>query len=263
MEGATVEQAGLTSERRPAFESYGLVALAGAVEASAVEEMRRQIWQLLEEREGIRSSEPSTWRAVGASRFRPLHDSGAFAPMASPRVREALDELLGPGLWREPARWGQMLFTLPTEKTWPLPHQGWHLDLPPGRAPLPGVQLFVLLDRLDPGGGGTLVASGTHRLVEGLRRSHPESTHHSADIRRTLQRSVPWLRDLCTLDPTTDRVEHFMDETHDFEGVPLRVIEMTGEPGDVVAVHPWVFHAPALNCGKRARLMLTERIQRR
>ena len=33
---------------------------------------------------------------------------------------------------------------------------------------LPGAQLFLLLDRLAPREGGTLVAGGSHRLVSGL-----------------------------------------------------------------------------------------------
>lgn len=256
------EPTGLTTEQLLEFETSGVLALPGAVEADAIEKMRSQTWELLEQKEGIRAADPSTWRAIGASCFRPLSDVGAFDPMASRRVRAALDDLLGKGCWQEPAHWGQMLFTLPGGQSWTLPHQSWHLDLPPGRIPVAGVQLFVMVEHVSPGGGGTLAASGTHRLVEQLQRDQPERVNHSADIRKTLQRSVPWLEDLLTPDDSVERAARFMADPHDFEGVPLRVVEMTGEPGDAVAMHPWVFHAPAPNCREGARIMLAERIQR-
>jgi hypothetical protein len=47
------------------------------------------------------------------------------------------------------------------------------------------------------------------------------------------------------------------------EGADLQVVEAVGEPGDVVAMHPWILHAPARNCGTRPRMLLTERIRAR
>jgi ectoine hydroxylase-related dioxygenase (phytanoyl-CoA dioxygenase family) len=41
------------------------------------------------------------------------------------------------------------------------------------------------------------------------------------------------------------------------DGVPVRIVELTGEPGDVVFLHPHLFHAPAPNHGRTPRLMVT------
>jgi ectoine hydroxylase-related dioxygenase (phytanoyl-CoA dioxygenase family) len=46
-------------------------------------------------------------------------------------------------------------------------------------------------------------------------------------------------------------------------GVPLRVMEMTGDPGDVIIWHPWLFHCATSNCTSRPRLMLRQPINRR
>ena len=40
----------------------------------------------------------------------------------------------------------------------------------------------------------------------------------------------------------------------------LQVVELTGEPGDVWLMHPWMLHAPSANCSERPRMVLTERI---
>ena len=52
-----------------------------------------------------------------------------------------------------------------------------------------------------------------------------------------------------------DRIESFMHEETDIDGVPVRVVELTGEPGDMVFCHPCVLHCAAPNCGDHPRFM--------
>jgi len=46
-----------------------------------------------------------------------------------------------------------------------------------------------------------------------------------------------------------------MDGETIVEGVPLRVVELTGEPGDMVFCHPLIVHCVAPNRGQRPRFM--------
>jgi hypothetical protein len=46
-----------------------------------------------------------------------------------------------------------------------------------------------------------------------------------------------------------------MDAIEDVEGIPLRVVELTGHPGDVVLIHPWTIHTVAPNVGPTPRFM--------
>jgi hypothetical protein len=41
----------------------------------------------------------------------------------------------------------------------------------------------------------------------------------------------------------------------DVGGVPLRVVELTGEPGDMVFCHPLMVHCSTQNLGTRPRFM--------
>jgi ectoine hydroxylase-related dioxygenase (phytanoyl-CoA dioxygenase family) len=152
----------------------------------------------------------------------------------------------------------------PDSTHWSLPHNVWHTDFPaPGWVGnvLPGVQLFVLLERLEPGQGGTLVIGGSHELMRRLpEREGCDYEGHSAQLRKALARRVPWLRDLWRKGGTEERVERFMRQTTDYDGVPLRVLEMTGEPGDVFFMHPWSIHNASPNTGRRMRIVATERV---
>jgi ectoine hydroxylase-related dioxygenase (phytanoyl-CoA dioxygenase family) len=46
-----------------------------------------------------------------------------------------------------------------------------------------------------------------------------------------------------------------MDRETTVDDVPLRVVELTGEPGDMVFCHPVMVHCAAPNRGARPRFM--------
>ena len=58
-----------------------------------------------------------------------------------------------------------------------------------------------------------------------------------------------------TIAVTADRTAAFMDGETIVEGVPLRVVELTGEPGDMVFCHPLMVHCAAPNRGTQPRFM--------
>jgi ectoine hydroxylase-related dioxygenase (phytanoyl-CoA dioxygenase family) len=52
-----------------------------------------------------------------------------------------------------------------------------------------------------------------------------------------------------------DQIAAFMDAGTLVEGIPLRVVELTGEPGDMVFCHPVMVHCAAPNRDARPRFM--------
>jgi hypothetical protein len=52
-----------------------------------------------------------------------------------------------------------------------------------------------------------------------------------------------------------DRIAAFMGSETIVDGVPLRVVEPAGEPGDIVFCHPVMVHCVAPNRGTRPRFM--------
>jgi ectoine hydroxylase-related dioxygenase (phytanoyl-CoA dioxygenase family) len=98
-----------------------------------------------------------------------------------------------------------------------------------------------------------VVLAGSHRLVERhLRQADPTDPGRSPVVRDAIFAAHPWLRDL-------RRLRH---QGAGVDGVEVRVVELTGEPGDVVFLHPHLFHAPAPNHSPHPRLMVTGGVTR-
>ena len=71
----------------------------------------------------------------------------------------------------------------------------------------------------------------------------------------------PWLRGLREPGHGGDRIQRYIHDGTVVDGVPLRVVELAGEPGDVVVMHSDCFHAAAPNRLAEPRMMLTGMIE--
>jgi hypothetical protein len=247
----------LTPQQREEFDRRGLVRLPGAVPVDAVAAMRDRFWAFLLAEHRIDRDRVETWTTERPRRLQALRRSGAFAPMASDQVRGALDDLLGAGGWRPPAAWGLPLVTFPAVDpgtTWRVPTTGWHIDSYGPERDLPGVTVFAFLNAVAPRGGGTVVLAASHRLVN----HHIATTGvwRPADVKAALAAAHPWLREVWDGGRRPD------DEAV-LAGVPAAVRELTGEPGDVILMHPRTLHTPAPNTADAPRMMLVEIIGRR
>jgi hypothetical protein len=262
----------LSDDQREEFDRSGVLTLREAVHPQAAAEMRERIWSDLA-KQGITPESTDAECRVVPSKVRGATRETPFEALWGETTRGAIDAILGSAQWKVPGHAGQLLLTpFPNrgpvgefvgEDGWVLPSKIWHLDFqaPGWLRSLPGVQLFACLDHVERRAGATLAISGSHLLVDRIRRAEaPEFAGRSADVRRELRQQVPWFRELCSIRQGEDRVARFMEQATDHEGVRLRVVEFSGAPGDVVLMHPWILHAPSANCGTRPRMVLTERI---
>jgi hypothetical protein len=109
-----------------------------------------------------------------------------------------------------------------------------------------------------PRSGGTMILSGSPRLLTQQERRIPaiQRRNLGASSRDRLYRSHPWLMALTGQAPSpADRVAAFMSSETIVQGVPLRVVELTGEPGDMVFCHPAMVHCRVPNRGAWPRFM--------
>ena len=241
------------------FERDGYVIVRQAFSPADGLAMERRWWRKLEETSGIRRDDRSTWRPVTSDLKAAKRDPGQ-ARILTRRVRGVLDDLLGPAAWSPPRDWGRPLVTFPEPGAWELPARVWHWDNPAGpHLDYPrGLFVVSFIGPVAPGGGGTLILSGSPRLLTGQERQLPDSQRRGsiAALRERFHRSHPWLRALTGLAPSpADRVAAFMERETVVGGVPLRVVELTGEPGDMVFCHPVMIHCAAQNRGARPRFM--------
>jgi ectoine hydroxylase-related dioxygenase (phytanoyl-CoA dioxygenase family) len=174
-------------------------------------------------------------------------------------VRAALDQLLGPAGWAEPAHQGQVLVTLPTGEPWSVPHRQWHtdvgFDLPQDE--LVAVKIWALLGDLEPGGGGTPQVAGSHRVIARYLNTTRERDFRM--VRDQVLASHSWFRHLTSEDRTN--AAELMTEA-DLDGIPVRVVELTGQAGDVYLTHPWILHSIAPNARDTPRMMRSRMIWR-
>jgi ectoine hydroxylase-related dioxygenase (phytanoyl-CoA dioxygenase family) len=224
--------------------------------------MADRLWSELARKHGIRRREPRTWRTERPADFKALQALNVFRRMASPRLVAVLDDLLGRERWVRPRHWGQPLVCFPRAAgRWDVPVQGWHLDLPanPRGQGSRMARVFAVLAPLAPRGGGTLVATGSHRIVQTLvdRQGFEQS---SGEMRKRLKVKHPWFHRLMSPDRDHDRerVTRFMGAPTEIDGVPVQVEEMTGDPGDVFLMHPAALHAAAPNVLEAPRLVLAQ-----
>ena len=61
-------------------------------------------------------------------------------------------------------------------------------------------------------------------------------------------------------DDDPGRIEQFMVKEKTISGVPLRVTELTGKPGEVILGHPWLLHSSSPSYGQCPRIMRVQRL---
>ena len=152
------------------------------------------------------------------------------------------------------------------DQAWVLPHHLWHVDFHyaiPTSGPPFGLKEFALFGDIGPRGGGTLLISRSHRMVAEFLLEQPEALRR--DFRRTRLRFMgrhPWLAELARPGTEPSRTRRFMDHDTDVNRITARVVELTGQAGDVALSHPWVVHHVAPNTSERPRFMRAQSLCR-
>jgi hypothetical protein len=248
------------------FGDSGVIRIDGGFSPDAAAAMSELVWQTLGWNFGFDRQDRSTW---GVFRKRPVVDVGSspiFEELLTDRVASVIDGVLGEGTWDWPATWGDFLMTFPNAPVWSLPHDGWHQDsdFDVDCDPVRWVKAFAFMNDVKPGGGGTLVVTGSHRLAG--RYGGGRALDRQGRVRKgsnLLYEECAYLRDLTSAGDAEERRRSFMDRETEVDGVALQVVELTGKPGDVVLIHPWLVHAVAPNAADAPRFMRTPVFARR
>jgi hypothetical protein len=244
----------LSAQQLDEFERDGIAKVPSAFSSDDAERMRDVLWNELARRHGMDRDDRATWTTLRPTGLKTTKTHPAADAILGPPLRAALDDLFGAGAWAEPPHQGQVLVTMPTGEAWSVPHRQWHtdvgFDLPTNR--LVGLKIWALLGDLEPGGGGTPQLAGSHRVIARHLGTTPERDFTT--IRDQVLRSHPWFRSL------TSETDRPIPLTADIDGLPVRVVELTGSAGDVYLTHPWVFHSIAPNATDSPRMMRSRMI---
>jgi ectoine hydroxylase-related dioxygenase (phytanoyl-CoA dioxygenase family) len=231
------------------------------VRAFSVDEaaaMRAAAWRALADA-GIRQSDPSTWTRERPDHLQHLKDDPAFRAAGSAQLLQAIDGALEGQAYEKPKNWGAVFLAFPSPHAWSVPFGGWHIDanyLSP-LSPPAGVRTHALFGDVTARAGGTLIVAGSHRLVHKYFKDHPPPPGIRGAGYRKLLQGHPYIRDLHTEGDVHARAARFIDRAEEHDGISLRVVENTGEAGDVILLHPLVLHVATSNTSAGPRFLLS------
>lgn len=219
----------LTNTQREHFLERGHVILRGCFPRDVAQEWFDWGYH----RTGLDPNDPSQWEPwrihLAGRRFVNVEE---FAPTAY----HAIGELSG-GIERlhEPLQWADsFIFNqgFRKDEPWLDPtqqDQGWHKDGDFFRhyldSPEQGLLVIVLWSEVKPKGGGTFIACDSVPLIARYLAERPEGV---------LPNAFPF--------------KEFYSQCHDFA-------EVTGEPGDVVLLHPYMLHTVSQNAYLKPRII--------
>lgn len=227
------------------------------------------MWDKVGER-GVQREDRATWTSH-LVHIAENYDTPAFQACNTSRLKGAIEDLVGRGRWKkrdEPVQWGWWPVNFPrgAEAEWDVWPRGWHWDGQHFRhylnSPNQGILLICCFSDINPRGGGTFVAAGSHKLVVRYLAQKPDGVELGDGIREC-NAGHPWLADLSgtgsakySEDAPDSRVERFM-ERHwtDADGTELWVDEVTCKAGDVILCHPFLYHSVSANLAGEPRFM--------
>lgn len=248
------------------FRELGVVRLDGAFTEEQAAGIRELVWRHIGQRSKVSLASPDSWGRAAAGSFglKALQGRPEFAPVVdNEAVHAALDVLFEPDGWSAPKRpSAKVLLTFPEHAPWRMP-RGWHIDfgLEQPTWPTFAVKVFAFFDLVEPAGGGTLLLEGSHRVVERFAQGRHEDLSTPA-AHNELMHCDPWIEQLALGGSARHPRQELVGQWNDVLGVPVRVLELTGNPGDVVLAHMHVMHSPSPNAGTRPRQMLGLEITR-
>lgn len=219
----------LSREDLEQFVELGWCRLPDAFTRKQAAAARAHIWRRMETLRGVREEDPATWPDFFG--LEEHVDAPEVVACFTPRLCAAIEQIVGPERWAGRRRWGlwPINFSLHKDRPWQLPQHGWHIDGNWFRhtldCPKQGLLLCGLFSDVAPHGGGTLMAQGSHKRTARVLAAHPGGLPHRE------------LFDAVLEEPIGD------------------VAEATGVTGDVLLVHPFLFHTRAPNHSDRVRFV--------
>jgi len=248
----------LNEERPEHFLAHGWMRVRAAFSASEAAAMREAVWRTLAT-VGISDRDRSCWTAERPGHLQQVRNDPAFRAVGSARLLEAIDAGLEGQAYETPKNWGSAFVAFPSTHAWNVPSDGWHADANylSALSPPDGIRIHALFGDVAPRAGGTLILSGSHRLVHKYFLDNPPpGGARGADYRKRLQRHA-YIRGLQEEGEPVARVERFMKRVEDHDGIPLQVVENHGMAGDVRLLHPLLLHVAAANAGQEPRFLLS------
>jgi hypothetical protein len=262
----------LTPTEHQTYTEWGLVKIEALIPSEVVDPIREMVMERLHRRgfwgeEGwVAPADAEADRKLGVTIKEISRSSKSLRPILTERVLSCARDLVPGDEVELSSPITQLLFTAPRSYVlnhdgrwngeWEVPRSIWHLDMPRSRAiGPPGPEMFTFLNKVEPEGGGTLVLAGSHRVLNDV------EFLSSKGVKKKLKRHR-YFRELTGKSDNDDR-SRFMKEIGHIGDVQVKVVELTGDPGDVYFVDLRLLHSIGANTSDQPRMMIAQRMPRR
>ena len=244
----------VNERQRRAFNELGVIKVKGAFDAETASDLEQELWRRFE-KWGIERGVRESWEALDEATIRKVM-KGTRRVRGLESIYNTRSDEIASALARETDFEKQkalLLLTFSGRHDYipdqAVPNSIWHSDTPnvPGEG-LTGVIVLGFINHVRPRGGGTMVITGSHRLFE---------TSNSAITSKMAKRKLkkyPYFRELLS-SKSTDR-ERFFTEPGYVNDIELKLVELTGEPGDAYFVNGSVLHTITRNYQPDPRMMV-------
>lgn len=225
----------MTPEQKLAFRERGYVLLSGALKKNQVEPIRRHVLDELKRLKIWSSGKTLSLALKRAPAFQQIAKLSHLIQQDKLDTRGINEDIVSAisslAEARLVAQQSQLLISLPNQGAWTTNGLNWHTDISPASHDrVPGIQAFILIDDVQPRGGGTLALAGSHRLA---------GQEASRGVREVLRKQG-----------ALDNVLSSND---------LSIVEMSGRAGDVYLMDMRLLHTPSINSTNKLRMLATVR----
>jgi hypothetical protein len=258
----------LTPKEHQTYTEWGLVKIKALIPPQVVEPIRELVMERLRRREfwgsegWIAPTDADGQKRLNTTIKEISRNTKSLRSILTDRVLDYARELVSGDEIELSSPIAQFLFTAPRsyvmnhdgqwDGEWEVPRSIWHLDMPRSAAMgAPGPEMFTFVNKVEPKGGGTLVLAGSHHLLNDVEYLS------SKNVKRRLKRHT-YFREL-TGKGVDDR-SRFMEEVGSIDNVPVKVVELTGDPGDVYFVDLRLLHSLGANTSDQPRMMIAQRM---
>jgi hypothetical protein len=211
------------------FLENGFCTIRGAFTADQAAAAADCVWRRMAEKAGIRRDQPATWPShYDIEEY--LSEPEVLACFTD-EIVEGIGLLVGADRWCGVRHWGlwPVNFAFGADQPYDYPSWGWHIDGNWFRHtvdnPLQGLLVIGLFTDVEPRHGGTILAVGSHRRTARILARHPEGVPHRELFEEVLAEPI--------------------GNFH----------EITGQAGDVVLAHPFLFHTRGMKHGGPPRII--------
>ena len=258
----------LTPNEHQTYTEWGLVKIKALIPPQVVEPIRELVMERLRRREfwgsegWIAPTDADAQKQLNTTIKEISRNTKSLRSILTDRVLDYARELVSGDEIELSSPIAQFLFTAPRsyvmnhdgqwDGEWEVPRSIWHLDMPRSAAMgAPGPEMFTFVNKVEPKGGGTLVLAGSHHLLNDVEYLS------SKNVKRRLKRHT-YFREL-TGKGVDDR-SRFLEEVGNIDNVPVKVVELTGDPGDVYFVDLRLLHSLGANTSDQPRMMIAQRM---